>query len=87
MTQVWYNKFEIVNNKKFPRKKKCRSNLKMIQTNETSRNESSFLQYFPLFWPVRQSRAAVEHNIKAYHKIHPSADIHIAIHIAIQRYV
>ena len=30
-----------------------------LWTNETSRNESSFLQYLPLFWSVRQS-AAVE---------------------------
>jgi hypothetical protein len=27
-----------------------------------SRNDSSLLQYLPLFWPVPQSRAAVEHN-------------------------
>ena len=31
--------------------------------NETSRNEGSFLQYLPLFWPVWQSRAALEHNL------------------------
>ena len=33
------------------------------QDNKTSRNESSFLQYLPLFWPVQQSRAAVEHTL------------------------
>ena len=37
--------------------------LSLIQDNKTSRNESSFLQYLPLFWPVWQSRAAVEHNL------------------------
>ena len=31
--------------------------------NKTSRNESSCLWYLPLFWPVRQSEAAVEHNL------------------------
>ena len=30
---------------------------------ETSSNKSSFLQYLPLFWPVLQSRAAVEPNL------------------------
>ena len=30
---------------------------------KTSRNESSCLRYLLLFWPVRQSRAAVEHNL------------------------
>ena len=30
-----------------------------ILDNKTSRNKSSFLQYLPLFWPVRQSGAAV----------------------------
>ena len=34
-----------------------------ICTNETSSNEGSFLQYLTLFWPVRQSRAAVEPNL------------------------
>ena len=31
--------------------------------NETSRNESSFSRYLPLFWPVRQSGDAVERNL------------------------
>ena len=32
------------------------------RVNKTSSNKSSFSQYLPLFWPVRQSRAAVEPN-------------------------
>ena len=35
----------------------------IVAANETSRNESSFLRYLLLFWPVRQLRAAVEHNL------------------------
>ena len=35
----------------------------MVFVNETSRNKSYFLWYLPLFWPVRQLRAAVEHNL------------------------
>ena len=31
--------------------------------NETSRNKSSCSRYLPLFWPVWQSGAAVEHNL------------------------
>ena len=31
--------------------------------NEMSSNRSSLLKYLPLFWPVRQSRAAVEPNL------------------------
>ena len=33
------------------------------QTNKTCSNKSSFLQYLPLFCPVRQLRAAVEPNL------------------------
>ena len=33
------------------------------QINETSINKSTFLQYMPLFCPVRQSRAAVEPSL------------------------
>ena len=32
----------------------------IILTNKMSNNESSFLQYLSLFWPVWQSGAAVE---------------------------
>ena len=39
-----------------------RSNLNDMH-NKTSRNERSCLRYLPLFWPVRQSRAAVEHTL------------------------
>ena len=35
----------------------------LLLINETSRNERSFLWYLPLFWPVRQSRAAEEHKL------------------------
>ena len=35
----------------------------MVLINETSRNESFFSQYLPLFWPVRQSRAALGPNL------------------------
>ena len=34
----------------------------IFQGNETNRKNSSFLQYLSLFWPVWQSRAAVEPN-------------------------
>ena len=34
-----------------------------LYSNETSRNESSCSRYLPLFWPVRQSGATVEHNL------------------------
>ena len=43
---------------------KKRLNLGWI--NKTSRNESSFLNYQPLFWPVRQSRDAVEHKLSLF---------------------
>ena len=46
-----------------------------------SRNEHFKSQYLPLFWPVRQSRATVEHNLGCY-KIHPSVDIHHSISLA-----
>ena len=46
------------------------------QHNETSRNKSSFLQCLLLFWPVWQSRAAVEPNISLSQN-NPSADIHL----------
>ena len=39
--------------------------------------KSSFLQYLPLFWPVRQSRAAVEPNLSLSQN---TADMHIIIH-------
>ena len=35
----------------------------MVLINETSRNESSFLQDLSLLWPVWQSRAAVGPNL------------------------
>jgi hypothetical protein len=40
--------------------KVCFLGIEIAKTNETSSNKSSFLQYLPLFWPVRQFRAAVE---------------------------
>ena len=49
-----------------------------VTVNKMSRIKSSFLRYLPLFGPFRQSRAAVEPKL-SLHKIHPSADIHIAI--------
>jgi hypothetical protein len=52
-------------------------------TSKSSRNKSSFLKYLHLFGPVRQSRAAVEPNLSHSQNTPPSADIHIAIHIAI----
>ena len=35
----------------------------ILCTNEMSSNKSSFSRYLPFFWPVRQSRAAVEPNL------------------------
>ena len=35
----------------------------LVLTNETSRNERSCLRYLPLFWPVWQLWAAVEHHL------------------------
>ena len=43
-----------------------------LGTNETSRNESSFLRYLPLFWPVWQSRAVIEHNLSLSQNTHIS---------------
>ena len=52
----------------------------MPESNETSSNESPFSQHLPLFWPVRQSRAAVEQNLSLSQN---TADIHIVIHTCI----
>ena len=52
------------------------------QRNKTSSNKSSFSQYLPLFWPVWQSRAAVEPNSNLSQN-NLSSNIHIAMYIQI----
>ena len=52
----------------------------MSWAKEISRNKSSFLRYLSIFWPVRQSRAAVENNLSLSQNTLISWYIYIAIH-------
>ena len=50
-----------------------------MKSKKSISNKCSFLQYLPLFWPLRQSKAAVGPNLSLF-QIHPLADIHFVIH-------